>query len=71
MTVPHSRSTDLVAPRRKGFKRGYCVIADRIEHDDVRAAWLGVPFVPVLLILDGGTTFRSQRGAQFIAQDMR
>jgi hypothetical protein len=71
MTVPHSWSTDLVAPRRKGSKRVHCVVADHIERDDVSAPWLGVPFFPVLLILDGGTTFRSQKGAQFIAQDMR
>lgn len=64
MTVDRSRSTDLVAPRRKGTKRVPSAPVERVEHDDVGAAWLGAPVVPARLILDEGTAFRCQMGLQ-------
>ena len=61
MNVLHRQSADLIGLSRKGAMQVSSVPAAHAEHDDVRAAWLGVPS---LLILDGGTAFRSQKGLQ-------
>ncbi|NBZ89512.1 hypothetical protein [Stagnihabitans tardus] len=64
MTFDRSQSKDPVSPRRKSSKRGHSAPADRLEQDDVGAAWLVAPFLPALLIFDGGTTFRSRKSLQ-------
>jgi hypothetical protein len=69
MTASPSRSAGLVTRRRKGSKRVHSAPVDRVAHDDAGAAWLGAPVVPALLILDGGTAFRSQKGLQ-VASDL-
>lgn len=68
MTVDRSRSTDLVAPRRKGSKRVPSAPVGPVEHD-TRAAWWGTPVVPAWMILDGGSAFRCQKGLQ-VASDL-
>lgn len=62
MTVDRSRSTDLVAPRRKGSKQVTSAPVGPVEHDDTRVAWWGAPVVPAWMILDGGTAFQCQKG---------
>ncbi|MCA0964852.1 hypothetical protein [Salipiger bermudensis] len=69
MTVEHSRSTDLVAPRRKGSKRVPSAPVGPVEHDDAKAAWWGTPVVPAWMILDVGSAFRCQKGLQ-VASDL-
>lgn len=68
MTVDRSRSTDLVAPRRKGSKRVPSAPVGPVDHD-TRAAWWGTPVVPAWVILDGGSAFRCQKGLQ-VASDL-